>query len=88
VAPRDVERLLGNEVFVLVPRVNVRGECDRAAPGQKGGDPDVVKEVTPGDDVEGVGSSPGIWSVEPFMNIQVTGDQKFERGTLGTNRHR
>lgn len=47
-------------------------------------DVDPVEEVIPGNDIENIGYSPGIWSVEPFVN-SVVGDLKLERRTQRTN---
>ena len=45
----------------------------RVTPGPNVEEPDLVKEVIPGNDIENVGPFPDIWSVEPFVSTLADG---------------
>jgi len=51
---------------------------------EKRGDPYLVKEMIPGDNVENICPFPNIWSMEPFVN-SVGGDQNFVGKTYIAN---
>jgi len=57
-----------------------------ATPEDKRGNPYLVKEVVPGDNIENVCPFRNIWSMEPFVNA-VAGNQRLVEHTLRTNRH-